>query len=82
MANSVDLEQTVPLALIPYKSTSVFTLNIGTSELLTILIPKFEQAHLATYPCVLKLAGHHENMLYNFDPLKPHFYILKLGFTG
>ena len=20
--------------------------------------------------------------LYNFDPLKPHFYILKLGFTG
>ena len=20
--------------------------------------------------------------LYNFDPLKPHFYIIKLGFTG
>ena len=20
--------------------------------------------------------------LYNFDPLKPHFYIVKLGFTG
>ena len=26
---------------------------------------------------------HHENMpRYNFDPLKPHFYIVKLGFTG
>ena len=26
---------------------------------------------------------HHENiMLYNFDPLKPHFYIIKLGVTG
>ena len=26
---------------------------------------------------------HHENMptVYNFDPLKPHFYIVKLGFT-
>ena len=24
---------------------------------------------------------HHENM-YNFDPLKPHFYIVKLGFIG
>ena len=25
---------------------------------------------------------HHETYLYNFDPLKPHFYIVKLGFTG
>ena len=27
---------------------------------------------------------HHENMptVYNIDPLKPHFYIVKLGFTG
>ena len=25
---------------------------------------------------------HHESMpVYNFDPLKPHFYIVKLGFT-
>ena len=24
----------------------------------------------------------HENKLYNIDPLKPHFYIVKLGFTG
>ena len=25
---------------------------------------------------------HHENHLYNFDSLKPHFYIVKLGVTG
>ena len=25
---------------------------------------------------------HHENMSKNFDPLKPHFYIVKLSFTG
>ena len=23
-----------------------------------------------------------ETHLYNFDPIKPHFYIVKLGFTG
>ena len=23
-----------------------------------------------------------KNAVYNFDPLKPHFYIIKLGFTG
>ena len=28
--------------------------------------------------------AHHitKTCLYNFDPLKPHFYIVKLGFTG
>ena len=26
--------------------------------------------------CIMK------TRLYNFDPLKPHFYIVKLGFTG
>ena len=25
---------------------------------------------------------HHENMIYKFDPFIPHFYIVKLGFTG
>ena len=25
---------------------------------------------------------HHETCLYNVDPHKPHFYIVKLGFTG
>ena len=26
--------------------------------------------------------SHHENISINFDPLKPHFYIVKLRFTG
>ena len=30
----------------------------------------------------LHLRSHHETCLYNFDPLKPHFYTVKLGFTG
>ena len=25
---------------------------------------------------------HHETCLYNVDPIKTHFYIVKLGFTG
>ena len=25
---------------------------------------------------------HQKTCLYNFDPIKPHFYIVKLGFTG
>ena len=35
--------------------------------------------NLMHYP--YKCNAHHEN-IYNFDPLKPHFYIIKLGFTG
>ena len=31
---------------------------------------------LFTFPPIAK------TRLYNFDPLKPHFYIVKLGFTG
>ena len=31
--------------------------------------------------CV-KLLNITKTCLYNFDPLKPHFYIIKLGFTG
>ena len=30
----------------------------------------------------LILSEHHEKCLYNVDPLKPHFYKVKLGFTG
>ena len=30
----------------------------------------------------ITLRFHHEKYLYNLDPLKPHFYIVKLGFTG
>ena len=30
----------------------------------------------------LRWAHMSKNTLYNFDPLKPHFYIVKLEFTG
>ena len=29
-----------------------------------------------------KKRDHHENSLYSFDPVKPHFYTVELGFTG
>ena len=28
------------------------------------------------------ISGIMKTCLYNFDPLKPHFYMVKLGFTG
>ena len=31
---------------------------------------------------VIKITPVTKTCLYNFDPLKPHFYIVKLGFTG
>ena len=34
---------------------------------------------LSTYHTILLIT---KTYLYNFDPLKPHFYIVKLGFTG
>ena len=43
--------------------------------------------HLESYerdisPCVTVIGCITKTYLYNFDPLKPHFYIVKLGFTG
>ena len=31
---------------------------------------------------VPEMSGITKTCLYNFDPVKPHFYIVKLGFTG
>ena len=31
---------------------------------------------------ILFIQVHRQTCLYNFDPLKPHFYVVKLGFTG
>ena len=52
-------------------------------------------ARMSTYLCIFcalktrfmtTLLNFHnyitKTRLYNFDPLKPHFYIVKLGFTG
>ena len=37
---------------------------------------------MAHYMSVRKSESITKTRLYNFDPLKPHFYIVKLGFTG
>ena len=37
---------------------------------------KFGLKMASSLDCITK------TRLYNFDPLKPHFYIVKLGFTG
>ena len=56
------------------KAYTKFTQNIWTNQLLTISynILKLEEVHFS----IMK------TYLYNFDPLKPHIYIVKLGFTG
>ena len=47
-----------------------------------ILNPEF--APSIAYPCHCRLGGVNitKTRLYKVDPLKPHFYIVKLGFTG
>ena len=42
----------------------------------TLLAAQETSIHRITRPCITKIR------LYNFDPLKPHFYTVKLGFTG
>ena len=43
-------------------------------------------AAVTYYVSLINVVGlpshHHETRLYNFDPLQPHFYIVKLGYTG
>ena len=43
---------------------------------LGIMIPNLYIGSCDANPLITK------TYLYNFDPLKPHFYIVKLGFTG
>ena len=39
--------------------------------------------YLVTVSLIVQMASPiTKTCLYNFDPLKPHFYIVKLGFTG
>ena len=39
-------------------------------------------SHIMYEPTSLKGPDITKTRLYNFDPLKPHFYLVKLGFTG
>ena len=48
-----------------------------TSQFATGVLSKFKDREQST-----KTTDITKTYLYNFDPLKPHFYIVKLGFTG
>ena len=67
-----------------YFHTITFTLIIWTPHILTILVIKFEDKKSILLPNdVSKIFLYiTKTCLYNFDPLKPPFYIVKLGFTG
>ena len=67
MANSVDSDQTVLEGC-----TAKAWLDCATSMLNLDL----------DCPHMLKMHFIMKTYLYNFDPLKAHFYIVKLGFTG
>ena len=44
---------------------------------------QLKKALMLSYPVIIVLSRLiTKTRLYNFDPLKPHFYIVKLGFTG
>ena len=51
----------------------VFFLAVTDGWKSNMCLPVYETSHLF---CITKAC------LYNFDPLKPHFYVVKLGFTG
>ena len=59
--------------LFPDKKKHYFELN-----------PSSSWCHIQTIAVHFSKCTHHitKTCLYNFDPLKPHFYIVNLGFTG
>ena len=66
------------------KSNTVAQLkHISLLPFYTILsIYHYTQVHWKRYSLTLMAQTITKTHLYNFDPLKPHFYIGKLGFTG
>ena len=53
--------------------------NVYTQRFLETLI----LLHFVNYPLdIINFLIITKTCLHNFDPLKPHFYIVKLGFTG
>ena len=57
------------------------------SSLLTSISDRYQSNNRAIWsgPSLVTtecMNGITKTCLYNFDPLKPHFYIVKLGFTG
>ena len=51
---------------------------VPMSSLINVFVVRIMKLHL----WLSKMHTITKTYLYNFDPLKPHFYIVKLGFTG
>ena len=76
--NTLHIELNLPAQahnkLYQWQWNSIFKLS--WSSLSPYLLYVFGQTGLSKQCSIMK------TFLYNFDPLKPHFYIVKLGFTG
>ena len=56
---------------------------LDVSQDCTFLMAGIAYFHINIDACIMYICfGITKTYLYNFDPLKPHFYIVKLGFTG
>ena len=55
-----------------------YCVNIVTCEYLVII----HETRPSGYKAFFVLNSITKTRLYNFDPLQPHFYVVKLGFTG
>ena len=53
--------------------------DLEISQALKSFLPNFQTFQNGSLVHCLHIT---KTYLYNFDPLKPHFYIVKLGFTG
>ena len=58
-------------------SHGLFALFHGVIERLYSVIVTIPEHPLHSFPAIIT-----KSCLYNVDPLKPHFYIVKLAFTG
>ena len=56
--------------------------TVEMRRLIWIFARRIDKMHFTLRLIAYVWFCHHETRLYNFDPLKPHFYIIKLGFTG
>ena len=57
--------------------------HVSAHKIVLLSFPFYKTLILCTIfsACQMKISIT-KTCLYNFDPLKPHFYIIKLGFTG
>ena len=75
------------LVHIPTMSYTLPTVSFTALPCVIIIVnylqaPENTSSQLSVFTVKSSGSFHHENIPINFDPLKPHFQIVKLGFTG